>query len=73
MKYKIEREIAELRWLMNKLDKMKNDSGRAKQTPGTRVETSRQNQISQFSLGLRLSPVVEHGDESARREYIHKR
>lgn len=71
MKYKIEREIIELRWRTNKLEKMKNDRGCVKQKPGAGGEVFQQSQSSQFFLGLRLSRMVETTKELNTKEDIH--
>ncbi len=67
-KRQIERELVELRWRINKLEEeMKNDSGRAKQTPAAEGVLPDQNQSSRFFLGLKLSRVVKNRGRNHRK------
>lgn len=62
MKHRIERELVELRWLINKLEEMKNGRCWTERMHGTEEEFLDQNQSYQFFLGLRSSQVVIKGD-----------
>jgi len=61
-KHKIVRELAELRWRINKLEEMRNGRDLKEQILGTEDEFL-QCQCSQFFLGLRLSQVAKTKDE----------
>ena len=72
-KHKIVRELAGLRWQINKLEEMKKSRGWEGQMPGIEEECLNQSQTSQFFLGLGSSQVVKTEDESAIKKKIHRR
>lgn len=72
IKHKIVRELAELRWQINKLEEMKKGRGWKEQVPGMEEEFSNQSQSAQFFLGLGLSQVVKTEDESTIEKNIHR-
>jgi len=65
-KHKIARELARLRWRMNKLEEMRNNRDRKNHMIGTRDE-SRQSPYLQFFLGLQLPQAAKSGDGTAKR------
>ena len=72
MKHKIARELAELRWRINKLEEMKKNRSRKEQMSGVEEELPNQSQSTQFFLGLGLSQVVKAEDESTIEKNIHR-
>jgi hypothetical protein len=72
-KHNIVREIAELRWRINKLEEMKKGRGWKEQMTGTEEELPNQSQSTQFFLGLGLSQVFKTEDESAIETNIERR
>ena len=71
-KHKIVRELAELRWIINKLEEMKKGRGWNEQVHGMKEELPNQSQSTQFFLGLGLSQVVKTEDESTIEKNIHR-
>jgi hypothetical protein len=51
-KNQIAQDLAELRWLLTKLEEMKNVNGMQAHTPGQERDIQTQNVSSQFFLGL---------------------
>jgi hypothetical protein len=62
-KHDLVRELAELRWRINKLEEMKKVRSGNEQLSGTEEELRSQNQSTQFFLGLGLSRMVKTEDE----------
>jgi hypothetical protein len=64
-KHKNARELARLRWRMNKLEEMRNDRERKNHVIGARDE-SRQSPYLQFFLGLQLPQAAKSGNGAAK-------
>ncbi len=62
-KHDLVRELAELRWRINKLEEMKRERSREEQLSGTEEELRSHNQSTQFFLGLGLSRISKTEDE----------
>lgn len=62
--HKNARELARLRWRMNKLEEMRNDRERKNHVIGDRGE-SRQSPYLQFFLGLQIPQTAKSGNGAA--------
>lgn len=70
-KYELVRELAELRWKINKLEEMKKKRSGKERLQGTEVELFNHSQSTQFFLGVGGSQAVKRKGEAGMENNNH--